>query len=69
MTAFDTALFMPLVGGKGQTAEVIIQKRVSGERIYTNIIGLRRVGSQEFDTDGKTPVIHTSREPGKTSLF
>jgi len=69
MTAFDTKLFPHLVKGKGQAAELIVLRRTKGDKTYTNIVGLRQVGPQYFDTDGFTPVMQTNREPGGKTLF
>jgi hypothetical protein len=70
MSAFDTALFAFLIGGKGQEAELFVTKVVKGDKTFTNIIGLRRVGSKQFDSDMKTPVIQNrDREAGGRTLF
>ena len=50
------------VKGKGMACQIYIELRGK----YTNIVGLKFIGSQEF-VDGKTPVIQNrDREPGKT---
>ena len=47
--------------GKGKKAEVFFQKT---KRQYTNIIGLKKIGSVEFLEQGKIPVVSRDREPG-----
>jgi phage recombination protein Bet len=70
MSAFDTALFAFLIGGKGQEAELFVTKTTKGDKTFTNIVGLKRVGSKHFDADGKTPVIQNrGREAGGQTLF
>jgi hypothetical protein len=64
MSAWDTAHFPFITKGKGQQAEFIVKKTVKGDKTFTNITGLRRIGVREFDEDGKTPVLRTDREPG-----
>lgn len=63
MSTFDTKLFPYLTAGKGQQAELIVKKNVKGDKVYTNIVGLKRVGVKEFDEDNK-PVLSVHREPG-----
>jgi hypothetical protein len=66
MNAFDTALFPFLIAGKGQEAELFVTKTVKGDKTFTNIAGLKRVGSKEFE-DGKVPVIQRAQQqPGRT---
>jgi len=71
MTAWDTAHFPFLIAGKGQQCELMVKRNASkdGNAIFTNIVGLRRIGAKEFDhEDGKTPIIQQrTREAG--SLF
>lgn len=70
MSAFDTVLFGFLISGKGQEAELFVTKTVKGDKTYTNIVGLNRVGSKHFDSDGKTPIIQNrEREAGGRTLF
>jgi phage recombination protein Bet len=70
MSAFDTALFPFLIAGKGQEAEVFVTKTTKGDKTFTNIIGLKRIGSKHFDTDGKTPVIQRSeQQAGQKTLY
>jgi hypothetical protein len=70
MSAFDTALFGFLIGGKGQEAELFVTKTVKGDKTYMNIVGLKRVGSKHFDDDGKTPVVQRSQqEAGAKTLW
>src|SRR5258706_463483 len=52
-SCFDKALFEWLDKGNGKPAELYVQTRGK----YTNIVGLKLCAGQEFDSDGKTPVI------------
>jgi hypothetical protein len=70
MSAFDTALFGFLIAGKGQEAELFVTKTVKGDKTFTNIVGLKRVGSKHFDVDGKTPCVQRSQqEAGQRTLY
>jgi hypothetical protein len=70
MSAFDTALFGFLIAGKGQEAELFVTKVTKGDKTFTNIVGLKRVGSKHFDSDMKTPIIQNrEREAGGRTLF
>jgi len=62
---FDKALFKYLDAGVGKVSEVLVKQ--NGK--YWNLVGLKSVGSTEFE-NGKTPVLSVHREPGSTkSLF
>jgi len=66
MSAFDQKLFAHLIAGKGQEAELFIVKNAKGDKTYTNVVGLKRIGRTEFE-DGHVPVIQrASQEPGRT---
>ena len=65
LSAWDTVHFPHLAAGKGQVAELYITKRTKGDRTYTNIVGLKRIGQKHFEADGKTPYVSVDREPGK----
>ena len=73
MTAWDTAHFPPLIAGKGKQCELLVKRNASkdGKAIFTNIVALRRIGTTEYDTDGKTPIIQQkTREAGSAgNLF
>lgn len=70
MSAFDTALFPPLISGKGKAAELYIKESAKGDKTYKNIVGLKRVGATEYDEDGKTPVVQRrDQEAGGKTLF
>lgn len=63
---FDKPLFEHLEKGNGKEAEIYIQTRGK----YTNIVGLKRIGAKEFDTDGKTPCVQRKdQEAGGKTLF
>lgn len=68
LTAWNKEHFKALLEGKKQVAELYVEKRTVGKNTYTNIIGLKRVGKQRYEEDGKTPYTSTDREPG-TRLF
>jgi hypothetical protein len=68
MSTFDTKLFPHLTAGKGQQSELIVKKNVKGDKTYTNIVGLKRIGVKEFDEDGKA-ILSVHREPGTPNLF
>jgi len=62
---FDKALFAFLDKGVGKLSEVFVKQ--NGK--YWNLVGIKLIGSQEFE-NGKVPVISVHREPGSTkSLF
>ena len=66
-TCFDKDIYAILTNNLGKLATVIIQTRESKGKTYTNLIGLKKVGSTEYDDDGKTPCIQRSQqEPGRT---
>jgi len=70
MSAFDTALFAFLIAGKGQEAELFVTKTTKGDKTYTNVVGLKRVGSKHFDSDGKTVVVQRSEQvAGQKTLY
>lgn len=70
LSCFDDKLFAHLARGKGQPASLIVQTTVRGEDTFRNVIGLKKVGSIEFDEDGKTPCIQNrDREAGNKTLF
>lgn len=50
---FLPKLFPFLGAGQGQDAELLTEQKGA----YLNIVGLKRVGKQEFDEDGVTPVV------------
>ena len=53
----------------GKLAEVILETRVSKGTTYVNLVGLKRVGSQEY-MDMKIPVIdNKDRTAGGKTLF
>ena len=62
---FDVTLFPPLDKGVGKQCAVFVVTRGK----YTNLTGLKKVGSIEFDADGKTPVMSVHREAGARTLF
>ena len=65
LSCFDDPLFKHLLAGKDKSAELVVKVSVSGNNTFRNVIGLKRVGSQEFDSDGKTPCIqNNTREAG-----
>lgn len=69
MTAWDTGMWPFLTKGKKEEAELMVEKRVKGDKTYLNIVGLKRIGRTEFE-DGKVPVVSVNREPGTNpSLF
>lgn len=57
---FDKALFTFLDKGIGKQSEVFVKQ--NGK--YWNLVGLKQIGSQSFDKDGKTPCVSVNREPG-----
>ena len=62
---WDKDIYGYLDKGKGKMAEVYFQTK--GQ--YTNLVGLKRIGSVEFE-HGKVPAISRDREPGKAgNLF
>jgi len=72
MTAFSDKLFPWLIKGKEKNlpCELIVTKREKDGKTYTNIVGLKTIGGQEFDEDGKTPIIQNrEREAGGKTLF
>jgi hypothetical protein len=71
MTAWDMKLWPHLTQApKGTQAEVWTETRNTGGKVYVNVVGLKRVGRQEFDADGKTPILqNASREAGGKTLF
>jgi RecT family len=65
-SCFDKDLFEDLDKGLGKFASFVVKKNKS----YLNIVGLRKIGSQEYDEDGKTKVIQNrDREAGGRTLF
>lgn len=63
---FDKVLFPILDKAIGKLSVVLVKQNGN----YWNLIGLRRVGSQEFEEDGKTlAAIQLDREPGTPGLF
>jgi len=53
----------------GKLAEVILETRVSKGTTYVNLVGLKRVGEQEFE-HGKMPILQNrNREAGAKTLF
>jgi hypothetical protein len=60
-TSFKNTIFEFLDKGLGKDAELWLDKR-------KNIVGCKRIGSREFDVDGKTPIVHRNEEKG-ASLF
>jgi hypothetical protein len=61
-TSYVNPLFDFLDKGVGKEAEMFVDAR-------KNIVGLKRIGRQEFDADGRTPVVQRGeQEPGR-SLF
>lgn len=70
MTAFDKNHFEPLMKGVKKEAELIIEKRQKDDKVYTNIVGLKRIGNVEFDSDGKTPIIQMrDRQAGSSKTL
>jgi phage recombination protein Bet len=72
MTAWSDKLFPWLIKGKEKNlpCELIVTKREKDGKTYTNIVGLKTVGGQEFDDDMKTPIIQNKdREAGGRTLF
>ena len=70
MSTFDKVLFPALRAAKKKEATLIIERRAKGDKTYTNIIGFKRIGTTEYDDDGKTPVIQNkTREAGGKTLF
>lgn len=57
MTSWDQKHWKFLSEGVGKTAELYVTQRQKDGKTYLNIVGLKKIGEQEFDTDGKTPVI------------
>jgi hypothetical protein len=68
-TCFDKDIYGILTSNLGKLAEVIIQTRESKGKTYTNLVGLRKVGSTEYDSDGKTPIVQRDRPAGGQTLF
>jgi len=63
---FDKDLFEDLDKGLGKPASFILKRN----KDYFNIVGLKQIGSQEYDEDGKTKVIQQKdREAGGRTLF
>lgn len=57
-------IFEHLDKGVGQAAELLIEPK------RKNIVGLRRIGAKEFDSDGRTPVIQRKdQQAGGKTLF
>jgi hypothetical protein len=72
MKAWNDNHFKPLLAAKEKKleCEIFIKKTAKDDKVFTNIFGLKRVGTVEFDVDGKTPVVSVHREPGTTpTLF
>jgi hypothetical protein len=70
MTTFDKPHFEPLMKAKGKSAEFFITTREKGDKTYTNIVGLKRVGNVTYAEDGKTPEIQNrDREAGQKTLY
>jgi hypothetical protein len=67
---FDKTIYAILTKNLGKLAEVILVTRDSKGKSYTNLVGLKRVGSTEFDEDGKTPTMQRSEQvAGARTLF
>jgi hypothetical protein len=69
MTSWGQSHWPWLTKGKGQAAELYVEKRTKDDKTYTNIVGLKRCAGTTFDTDGKTPCIDVNREAGSPTLF
>jgi len=72
MKAWSDKLFPWLVKAKEKNleCEVFVEIKEKDDKTFRNIVGLKRVGSQEFDDDGKTPAIQNKdREAGGRTLF
>jgi RecT family len=72
MSAWNDNHFKPLFAARDKKleCEIFIKKTAKDDKVFTNIVGLKRVGTVEFDADGKTPVVSVHREPGTTpTLF
>ena len=69
MSTFDKALFPPLIAAKKKDAVLIVERRTKNDKTYTNIIGFKRIGTTEYDDDGKTPCVSVNREAGGKTLF
>jgi hypothetical protein len=66
---FDKDINEILAKNIGKVAEVILQSRESKGVTYTNLVGLKRVGNQEYE-NGKVPVLQNKdREAGARTLF
>jgi len=64
-SCFDRTLFDFVSAGKGKPGEFLITRNGN----YLNLVGFRKLGSKEFDTDGKTPVIQRKDQQAGGSLF
>lgn len=72
MSAWNDKFFPWLVKAKEKNlpVELFIETKPKGDKVFTSIVGLKKIGSQEFDDDGKTPVIQNkNREAGGRTLF
>jgi len=72
MKAWSDKLFPWLVKAKEKNleCEVFVEIKEKDGKTFRNIVGLKRVGSQDFDDDGKTPAIQNKdREAGGRTLF
>jgi hypothetical protein len=62
---WNKTVFTELSKGLGKIASVIVEKR--GE--YTNVTGLRQIGSTEYDEHSKAVIQQNTREAGGRTLF
>jgi phage recombination protein Bet len=62
LSCFRNTIFAALDRGLGKEAELFVNSR-------HQVVGLKRIGSQEYDGDGLTPITSLHREPGGKTLF